>query len=222
MRSPSQNLPPTDIPLILRHLGRQPYLPIWQRMQEFTASRGPTSCDEIWLLEHEAVFTLGREGNPAHLLQVGDIPLVRVDRGGQITYHGPGQLVVYFLLDLRRRKLAVRKLVEQLEQALCALLEGYGIECHLIPSAPGVYVNGAKIASLGLRVSQGCSSHGLALNIDLDLQPFAQINPCGHQGLAVTRLQDLAGPKSLIAVAERLSALLVTHLGYQQVTTAPA
>lgn len=222
MRSPSQYLPPTDIPLILRHLGRRPYLPIWQRMQEFTASRGPTTCDEIWLLEHDPVFTLGREGNSAHLLQAGDIPLVRVDRGGQITYHGPGQLVVYFFLDLRRRKLAVRKLVEQLEGAVGDLLAGYGIESHLMAGAPGVYVNGAKIASLGLRVSQGCSSHGLALNIDLELQPFGQINPCGHRGLAVTRLQDLAGPKSLIAVAERLSALLVAHLGYQQVTTAPA
>lgn len=222
MSSPSQFLPPTDIPLILRHLGRQPYAPIWQRMQEFTANRCPTTPDEIWLLEHDPVFTLGREGNPAHLLQAGEIPLVRVDRGGQITYHGPGQLVVYLLLDLRRRKLAVRRLVEQLEQSLCALLAGYGIVGHLVPSAPGVYVDGAKIASLGLRVSQGCTSHGLALNIDMDLQPFGQINPCGHQGLGVTRLKDLAGPSTSIEVGQILSTLLVTHLGYQQVTTAPA
>lgn len=222
MRSPSQYLPATDLPLILRRLGRQPYLPIWQRMQQFTAHRGPTTPDEIWLLEHEPVFTLGREGKIEHLLQAGNIPLIRVDRGGQITYHGPGQLVVYLLIDLRRRKLAVRKLVEQLEQALCALLEGYGIVGHLLPSAPGVYVKGAKIASLGLRVSQGCSSHGLALNLDLELQPFAQINPCGHPGLAVTRLQDLVGPIPQIEVGNRLAALLVTHLGYQQPITDPA
>lgn len=215
MSSPSRYLPATDPPLILRHLGRQPYLPVWQRMQAFTANRGPATADEIWLLEHDPVFTLGREGKPEHLLQAGDIPLVLVDRGGQITYHGPGQLVVYLLIDLRRRKLAVRRLVEQLEQSLCALLTGYGIEGHLIPSAPGVYVNGAKIASLGLRVSQGCSSHGLALNVAMDLEPFVQINPCGHRGLAVTQLKDLAGTSSFEEVGQTLSALLVTHLGYQ-------
>jgi len=222
MTSPSQYLSSTDIPLILRHLGRQPYLPLWQRMQAFTANRGPTTPDEIWLLEHEPVFTLGREGKPEHLLQAGDIPLVRVDRGGQITYHGPGQLVVYLLLDLRRRKLAVRRLVEQLEGSLCALLAGYGIEGHLIPSAPGVYVNGAKIASLGLRVSQGCSSHGLALNVAMNLNPFAQINPCGQRNLTVTQLSDLAAPASLTEAGQTLSTLLVTHLGYKQVTTDPA
>ncbi|MHB1398287.1 MAG: lipoyl(octanoyl) transferase LipB [Trichloromonadaceae bacterium] len=222
MSSPSQYLPPTDIPLILRHLGRQPYEPVWQRMQKFSASRGPDTPDEIWLLEHDPVFTLGREGKAEHLLEAGEIPLVRVDRGGQITYHGPGQLVVYLLLDLRRRRLGVRRLVEQLEQSLCALLAGYGIKGHLIPSAPGVYVNGAKIASLGLRVSQGRTSHGLALNINMDQQPFAQINPCGHQGLAVTQLKDLAGPSSIEEVGQTLLALLATHLGYQQVITAPA
>lgn len=222
MTSPSQYLPPTDIPLILRHLGRQPYEPIWQRMREFTAARGPATADEIWLLEHEPVFTLGREGKAEHLLQAGEIPLVRVDRGGQITYHGPGQLVVYLLIDLRRRKLAVRKLVEQLEKTLCALLAGYGIEGQQVPSAPGVYVNGAKIASLGLRVSQGHSSHGLALNVAMDLEPFAKINPCGHRDLAVTQLKDLAGPDSLVEVGKTLSTLLATHLGYKQVTTDPA
>ena len=222
MSSPSRYLPATDIPLILRHLGRQPYLPVWQRMQAFTANRGPNTPDEIWLLEHDPVFTLGREGKPEHLLQAGDIPLVRVDRGGQITYHGPGQLVVYLLIDLRRRKLAVRSLVAQLEGSLCALLAGVGIEGHLIPSAPGVYVNGAKIASLGLRISQGCSSHGLALNVAMDLEPFAQINPCGHRGLAVTQLKELAGPDSLVEVEKTLSTLLATHLGYKQVTTDPA
>lgn len=214
-------MPPTDIPLLLRHLGRQPYAPVWQQMQDFTASRGPATPDEIWLLEHDPVFTLGREGSPDHLLQAGEIPLLRVDRGGQITYHGPGQLVVYLLLDLRRRKLAVRRLVEQLEQSLCALLAGYGIKGNLNPSAPGVYVNGAKIASLGLRVSQGCTSHGLALNIDMDLAPFHQINPCGHRGLAVTQLKDLDAPDSLTEVGQTLAALLVIHLGYRQVTTAP-
>lgn len=220
MDSTNLPLPPSDIPLILRQLGRQSYLPIWQRMQAFSTARDPQTPDEIWLLEHDPVFTLGREGKIEHLLQAGDIPVVRVDRGGQITYHGPGQLVVYLLIDLRRRKLAVRKLVGQVEGALCALLAGYGVTAHLIPSAPGVYVDSAKIASLGLRVSQGCTSHGLALNIDMDLQPFTQINPCGHQGLVVTQLKPLTGAVSLVEVGQRLSALLVAQLGYLQITTA--
>lgn len=214
----SRMLPETSFPLLLRQLGRQPYLPVWQRMQQFTAARDPHTPDEIWLLEHEPVFTFGREGKPEHLLQAGDIPVVRVDRGGQITYHGPGQLVVYLLLDLRRRRLGVRNLVAGIEQALCALLAGYGIDGQLLPDTPGVFVAGAKIASLGLRVNQGCSSHGLALNVAMDLQPFAQINPCGHQGLAMTQLRDLTGPRSMEQVARDLAPLLITHLGYHQVT----
>lgn len=216
----SQMLPETSFPLILRQLGRQPYLPVWRQMQEFTAGRDSETPDEIWLLEHDPVFTFGREGKPEHLLQPGDIPVVRVDRGGQITYHGPGQLVAYLLLDLRRRKLGVRPLVGEIERTLCALLAGYGIPGHLLPATPGVFVAGAKIASLGLRISQGCSSHGLALNVAMNLGPFARINPCGHQGLAMTQLRDFIAPPSLKQIALELSNLLALRLGYRQVSTA--
>lgn len=212
-------LPPltaTDLPLNLRRLGLQPYVPIWQQMQAFNAARTADTPDEFWLLEHEPVYTLGREGGAEHLLEAGDIPLVRVDRGGQITYHGPGQLVLYLLLDLRRRRLGVRQLVAQVEAAIIDLLAGYGIHSHLLPGAPGVFVASAKIASLGLRVSQGCSSHGLALNIAMDLAPFRRINPCGYQGLAVTQLRDLGVVASPNAAGDLLARGLAQRLGYHQ------
>ncbi len=216
MDSALSPLAPTDIPLRLRRLGLQPYHPVWQAMQAFNAARTPETADEFWLLEHEPVYTLGREGQAEHLLQAGNIPLVRVDRGGQITYHGPGQLVLYLLLDLRRRRLGVRPLVAQIEQAIGDLLAGYGIDSHLLPGAPGVFVAGAKIASLGLRVSNGCTSHGLALNIQMDLAPFRRINPCGYQGLAVTQLEDLGVATSPSEAGERLALRLAQRLGYNQ------
>lgn len=172
-------------------------------MQAFTASRGSLTPDEVWLLQHPPVFTQGQGGRPEHLLNPGDIPVVQVDRGGQVTYHGPGQLVVYVLVDMARRKLGVRALVSVIEESLIRLLDGYGVRANARADAPGVYVEGAKIASLGLRIRRGCSFHGLALNVDLDLGPFARINPCGHAGLAMTRLCDLRPGTSVVEVAER-------------------
>ena len=160
-------------------------------MQAFTAQRGAADADELWVLEHEPVFTLGLAGREAHVLDPGPIPVLRSDRGGQVTYHGPGQAVVYVLVDLRRRGLGVRACVEHLESATITLLAGWGITAHRRAGAPGVYVDGAKIAALGLRVSRGCSYHGIALNVDLDLEPFMRIEPCGMRGLSVTRLADL-------------------------------
>lgn len=176
---------------IVRELGRVEYEPTWRAMQQLTAARDPDSADEIWLLEHPPVYTLGLGGRAGHVLDAGAIPVVRCDRGGQVTYHGPGQAVVYVLIDLRRLGLGVRELVRLLEDAVIAALDGAGVGAARRAGAPGVYVAGAKIASLGLRVRGGCSYHGLALNVDLDLQPFAGIDPCGYPGLAVTRLRDL-------------------------------
>jgi lipoyl(octanoyl) transferase len=192
--------------LLVRRLGLREYEPTWRAMREFTDRRGPDTCDELWLLEHPPVFTLGQAASPAHLLNPGDIPVIRVDRGGQVTYHGPGQLVAYLLLDLRRSGLGVKGLVRLLEQAVIDLLAGYGIASEPRADAPGVYVGGAKIASLGLRVRRGCSFHGLSLNVDSDLEPFSRINPCGYPGLAVTRLADLVGSVDSIRVGEDLAA----------------
>ncbi len=181
-----------------RLAGLQDYTTTWRAMQEFTDTRNSDTADEIWLLQHTPVFTQGQAGNTRHLLARSDIPVIHSDRGGQITYHGPGQLIAYLLIDLKRRQLGVRDLVSLMEQSLVATLQHYGIAAYAKKSAPGVYVQKAgrehKIASLGLRVRKGCSYHGLALNIDMDLAPFAQINPCGHAGLAVTRLADLLSP----------------------------
>lgn len=199
--------------LRVRWLGLQPYLPVWQAMQRFTNERGPDTPDEIWLLEHEPVFTQGQAGKPEHLLLPGDIPVVQADRGGQVTYHGPGQLIAYLLLDVRRSGQGVRELVSLMEQVLVELLAGYGIEAHARADAPGVYVGAAKIASLGLRIRRGCSFHGLALNVDMDLAPFQRINPCGYAGLAMTQLRDLAGPIDFATVCERLQQLLLARLG---------
>lgn len=205
--------------LTVRQLGLQPYLPVWQAMQRFTNERGPDTPDEIWLLEHEPVFTQGQAGKPEHLLLPGDIPVVQADRGGQVTYHGPGQLIAYLLLDVRRAGLGVRELVSLMERVLVELLEGYGVEAHARPDAPGVYVGAAKIASLGLRIRRGCSFHGLALNVDMDLQPFRRINPCGYAGLAMTQLRDLAGPIDCTEVREQLQQRLLSSLGCAEYET---
>ncbi len=175
----------------VRQLGRVEYEPTWRAMQAFTAARTPDTPDELWLLEHPPVYTLGQAGKPEHLLRATDIPIVNIDRGGQITYHGPGQLVVYALVDLRRRGYGIRELVSRMEQAVINVLAAQGIAAQRQDGAPGVYVNGAKIAALGLRVKQGCTYHGLALNVDMDLTPFSAINPCGYPGLAVTQCRDL-------------------------------
>jgi lipoyl(octanoyl) transferase len=190
--------------LVVKQLGTVDYEPTWRAMQEFTASRGEDTPDEIWVLQHPPVYTLGQAGKPEHLLRDVGIPVVPIDRGGQITYHGPGQIVMYLLLDLRRRELKVRELVNRMEQALIDCLAEYGVNAERLAGAPGVYVGGAKIAALGLRVKGGCSFHGLALNVDMDLSPYDAINPCGYPGMAVAQLRDQCGERNLAAVAERL------------------
>ena len=199
--------------LRVRELGLVDYEPTWRAMQAFTDRRGPHTDDELWLLSHPPVYTLGQAGRPEHLLAPGEIPVIRVDRGGQVTYHGPGQLVVYVLLDLRRAGFGVRQLVSLLEASVIDLLAGQGIAAAARADAPGVYVNGAKIASLGLRVRRGCSFHGLALNVDTDLAPFARINPCGYAGLPVTQLADLGARRDPRAVGEDLAGIIAARLG---------
>lgn len=171
--------------------GQQDYLSCWQKMQEYTLSRDDNSADEIWIVEHPPVFTQGLNGKPEHILQVSDIPIVNTDRGGQITYHAPGQLVVYTLIDIKRRQLGVRQLVTMIEQAMIESLAQYGLQAIAKADAPGVYIDGKKIGSVGLRIKKGCSYHGLSLNNNMDLTPFNYINPCGYQGLQVTHLADL-------------------------------
>lgn len=206
--------------IIVRDLGLVEYLPTWQAMQEFTASRDPDRVDEIWILEHHPVFTQGHAGDAEHLLGTGDIPVVQVDRGGQVTYHGPGQLVVYLLLNLRRKKFGVKELVARMEASIVALLAEYGVEAYARPDAPGVYVNEAKICSLGLRVRKGCSFHGLAFNLDMDLEPFNRINPCGYAGMAVTRLKNLVETLDRESVKDSLTEILVKRLEYNERTNA--
>lgn len=199
----------SDVPgLIDRRLGLVEYQPCWDAMREFTATRDATTPDEIWLLQHPPVYTLGQAGRPEHLLRDTGIPLVRIDRGGQITYHGPGQLVVYLLVDLVRRRLKVREMVNLMEQALIDCLAEYGVRAERRAGAPGVYVDGAKIAALGLRVRNGCSYHGLALNVEVDLEPFTWINPCGYEGLQTTRLADFGVAASVDQAGEALLAQL--------------
>ena len=202
--------------LVVRHLGLADYLPTLEAMRRFTAERDESTPDEIWLLQHPRVFTQGQAGKAEHLLAPGDIPVIQVERGGQVTDHGPGQLVAYLMLDLRRKKLGVRELVTAMEQALVDVLAGYGIEAAPKADAPGVYVAGDKIASLGLRVRNGCSFHGLALNVDMDMAPFQRINPCGYAGLKMVQLKDLLAPApSLDEVAQRLEPALRERLGYR-------
>ena len=212
---------PTLDNVVVRQLGLQDYRPVWQSMTDFTNQRTPETPDELWLVEHPPVFTQGQAGKPEHLLLPGDIPVIQTDRGGQVTYHGPGQLVAYPLLDLRRLKLGVRDLVSAIEQTIVATLAVYGIEADPKPDAPGVYVAGDKIASLGLRVRRGCSFHGLALNVDMDLEPFQRINPCGYEGLAMTQMRDLLPePPVLAEVQDQLVMQFARKLGYESCTMA--
>ncbi len=199
--------------LVRRPPGPQPYAPVWHAMQAFTDARGPQTPDELWVLEHERVFTLGQAGKWEHVLMPGDIPVVPVDRGGQVTYHGPGQIVAYPLLDLRRLGIGVRELVNRIEQALIDTLDTWNIVAQRRNGAPGVYVGTAKIAALGLRIRRGCSFHGLAFNVAMDLEPFQRINPCGYQGLAVTQVIDLGGPGSVFAVQTVLIDELARQFG---------
>jgi lipoyl(octanoyl) transferase len=203
----------------VRQLGRCAYADSWQRMREFTAQRDSHTPDEFWVLEHEPVFTLGQAGRREHLLYPGEIPIIACDRGGQVTYHGPGQLVVYVLFDLRRAGLGVRALVRKLEQAVIDCLGELGLAGQRRAGAPGVYVDEAKIAALGLRVRHGCSYHGLALNVAMDLAPFARINPCGYPGLAVTQVCDHGCALPVAAVAKRLMGHLYAQLAHE---TTPA
>ncbi|WP_370981116.1 lipoyl(octanoyl) transferase LipB [Agaribacterium sp. ZY112] len=207
------------LPLIVRELGHVDYQDSWQAMQQFTNERSPDSIDELWLLEHKPVFTQGQAGKAEHLLELGDdIPLVQSDRGGQVTYHGPGQLVAYVLLDLKRLKMGVRELVSAIESSVVALLASYGIEAAAKPDAPGVYVEGRKLASLGLRVRHGRSFHGVALNYNMDLSPFLRINPCGYPGLSMVQLADLLAGEDLPSLKQFQSdyaTMLAQILGYE-------
>ncbi len=204
--------------LIVRDLGLQPYEPIWQRMQDFTNQRDDQVVDEIWSLQHEPVFTQGQAGKEEHLLGTGDIPVVQVDRGGQVTYHGPGQAIIYLLLNLKRKKVGVRELVTVMEESIVDSLQSYGVDAYAKPDAPGVYVADAKIASLGLRVRRGCSFHGLALNLAMDLEPFLRINPCGYAGMAMTQLDQLVTEPDQAEATQRLVDNLISKLGYSEVT----
>jgi lipoyl(octanoyl) transferase len=197
----------------IRWLGRAEYEPTWRAMQRFTDERNEETPDEVWFLEHPPVFTQGMNGRAEHLLATGDIPVVAIDRGGQVTYHGPGQLVVYPMLDLRRLKLGVGDLVVALERAITRLAANHGILAAGRRDAPGVYVGQRKLASLGLRVRRGASFHGLALNVDMDLSPFGRINPCGYQGLEMTQLTDLGAELGVRQAATELAPLLCEELG---------
>ncbi len=204
--------------LEIKRLGEADYAATLDAMRAYTDQRDSNSADQLWLLQHPAVFTQGQAGKAEHLLAPGDIPVVQVDRGGQVTYHGPGQWVVYLLIDLRRRHMGVRALVDLIEKSIVALLAEYGIDAAADPKAPGVYVDGRKIASLGLRVRRGCSYHGLSLNVDMDLEPFQRINPCGYTGLEVVSMAGLLPDATLDmdAIGERLLALLAEQLEHSQ------
>jgi len=196
-----------------RFLGRQAYVPCWEAMQQFTNDRDDETRDETWFCEHPPVFTLGINAAKEHLLAPGDIPVVQIDRGGQVTYHGPGILMIYPLIDIRRARIGVRELVTALEQSVVDLVGEFGIAAAAKPEAPGVYVDGAKLASVGLRIRRGSSFHGMALNVAADLEPFSRINPCGFQGLDMTDMQTLGIPLDLEATANRLLPHLLRHLG---------
>ena len=195
-------------PLIIKDLGRQDYQTVWQAMQSFTDTRTADYADEIWLVEHNPVFTQGQAGKPEHLINSHQIPVVQSDRGGQITYHGPGQQIAYILLNLRRNQLSVRELVSHLENAVIQTLAQLGIEAYAKPDAPGVYINQKKICSLGLRIRRGCSFHGLALNVDMDLTPFQFINPCGYAGMEMTQVCDFT-PKTTMT---NVQTILINQL----------
>ncbi|EQC1422794.1 lipoyl(octanoyl) transferase LipB [Enterobacter hormaechei] len=206
--------------ILVRHLGLQPYEPVSQAMHDFTDMRDDTTPDEIWLVEHLPVFTQGQAGKAEHLLMTGDIPVIQSDRGGQVTYHGPGQQVMYVLLNLKRRKLGVRELVTLLEQTVVNTLAEYGIDTHPRADAPGVYVGEMKICSLGLRIRKGCSFHGLALNINMDLTPFQRINPCGYAGMEMTQMRqwvDTATPENIRPVLLKKFLALLNNPDYEYI-----
>ena len=190
--------------LIVRQLNTMDYSKVWHAMQSFTDNRDEQTLDELWLVEHPPVFTQGQAGKEEHLLMPGDIEVVKVDRGGQVTYHGPGQQVIYFMINLRRKKIGVRELVTLIEKTIVAALNDYNIKAYPKPNAPGVYVNDKKVASLGLRVRKGCSFHGLALNVNMDLSPFLRINPCGYAGLEMVQTCDLQGPQDINSASDAL------------------
>ena len=215
MTLPVENLPETDL-IVVRSLGLHDYEPLWRDMQQFTETRSSATPDEIWFTEHPPVFTLGLNASRDHLLAPGDIPVIQVDRGGQVTYHGPGQLMIYPLIDLKRAGLGVRDLVTGLEQTVIDLLADFDIEAISRKDAPGVYVEGRKVASVGLRVRRGGSYHGMALNIDMDLEPFSRINPCGFSDLEVTDLTALGIGESPVEIQEREQAHLLRHLRMEQ------
>ncbi|MEQ1800859.1 MAG: lipoyl(octanoyl) transferase LipB [Gammaproteobacteria bacterium] len=202
--------------MVRRLPGLTPYDACVAAMRDFTATRGPDTPDELWLLQHPPVYTLGLNTNLDHVISAGSIPVVQTDRGGQVTYHGPGQLVAYPLLDLQRAGLGIRQVVSALEDSVIELVAGYGITASARREAPGVYVAGAKLASIGLRVRRGCTYHGLALNVALDLAPFAGINPCGYPGLPVTSLELLGGPADIDHVGDGLAAILLSKLGLRE------
>ena len=204
--------------VIVRQLGRQPYEPIFEAMKRFTDERDQNTQDEIWLVEHDAVFTQGQAGKAEHILMPGDIPVVQVDRGGQVTYHGPGHQVIYLMLNIKRRKLGVRHLVTAMEEAVVGLLEKYGVTAYPKPDAPGVYVDEKKVCSLGLRIRNGCSFHGLALNVNMDLSPFQRINPCGYAGMEMIDTARLNGPTTLETAGNELTHLLLEALSIAQPT----
>ena len=210
MTEPATSLLPH---LRVRDLGLTDYEPVWRDMQRFTDERDAGTADEIWFTEHKPVFTLGLNAAREHVLAPGDIPVVQIDRGGQVTYHGPGQLMIYPLVDIRRAKIGVRELVTALEQSVVDLAAGYGIEAASRADAPGVYVAGTKLASVGLRIRRGASFHGMALNVNVDLEPFSRINPCGFEGLEVTDLARLGAESDLTAVRDALLPQLLGHLG---------
>jgi lipoyl(octanoyl) transferase len=202
--------------LHIRHLGQQDYQTVWHAMQAYTDNRDAHSHDELWIVEHSPVFTQGQAGKSEHILNPGDIPVIQVDRGGQVTYHGPGQLVVYPLIDIKRAKLGVRQLVNHIEQSIIDMLAQYDINAYAKADAPGVYVKECKIASLGLRIRKGCSFHGLALNVDMDLAPFRRINPCGYAGLEMVQSKALNGPQTVLEAGDKLTHSFSKILGYQE------
>lgn len=208
-KQPSDNV-------VIRDLGLQEYEPVWRDMQRFTDARDESTADEIWFTQHKPVFTLGLNAAREHLLAPGDIPVIQIDRGGQVTYHGPGQLMIYPLIDIRRAGLGVRDLVTALEQSVVDLAAGYGFVAASRADAPGVYVGGAKLASVGLRIRRGASFHGMALNVDVDLEPFSRINPCGFEDLEVTDLARLGVEHELSSVRTRLLPILLRHLRLSQ------
>jgi lipoyl(octanoyl) transferase len=213
--SQAQQRQPAENRLWIRRLGLVDYEPTWHAMQSFTDGRDASTPDQLWLVQHPPVFTQGQAGKAEHVLAPGDIPVIQVDRGGQVTYHGPGQIVAYPLVDLRRRGIGVKDFVHRIEQAIIEVLAGYGVSGVRVAGAPGIYVGGAKIASLGLRVRRGCTFHGLAFNIDMDLEPFQRINPCGFAGLQVTQLSALT-PVETDEVEARLVERLAACLGYSE------